>query len=151
MRVKLPGRICCRDDHSFLWPQEPGRARRLGIPKAICMHELRIFAFYHSGAELAPFANSAPPCECATLRGRFEHPRFKAGLRLLNWKSKTVICPCVSNIVFAQTDFPHSHESFTLGACLVGRAPLRAPCRRAVPLKRALGNIIPPLVDRTGT
>jgi hypothetical protein len=150
MRVKLPGRICCRDDHSFLWPQEPGRARRLGIPKAICMHELRIFAFYHSGAKLPPLANGAPPCGRAALKGRFGHPCFKAGLRL-NWKSKTVVGPCVSNIVLTQTGCSHSHESFTLGACLVGRAPSRAPCRGSVPLKRPLGNIIPPLVDRTGT
>ena len=150
MRVELPGRICCGDDHSFLWPQEPRRARRLGIPKAICMHELRIFAFYHSGAELAPFANSAPPCERATLKGWFEHPRFKAGLHL-NWMRNTVVCPCISNIVLAQIDWSHSHESLTLGSCFVGLAPLRASCRRAVPLKRPLGNIIPPLVDRTGT
>jgi len=81
MRVEPSGGICYRDDHSFLWPQKPGRARRLGIPKAICLHEVRIFSLYHSGAELAPFANGAPSCGRATLRRRFERPRFKAGLR----------------------------------------------------------------------
>jgi hypothetical protein len=103
MRVELSGRICRRDDHSFLWPQEPGRARHLGIPKAICLHELRIFSFYDSGAELAPFANGAPPCKRATPRVRFRGPGSKAGVRL-NWRSKIVVCPCVPSILVAQVN-----------------------------------------------
>jgi hypothetical protein len=51
--------------------------KNLDEPKAIRLHELRIFAFYHSRAELAPFANGAPSCGRATLNAR-----FKAGLRL---------------------------------------------------------------------
>jgi len=63
MRFNRSEGNCFRDDPSFVWYQESGRARRLDIPEALRLHGLRLFSLHHSRAELASVASVAPERE----------------------------------------------------------------------------------------
>jgi hypothetical protein len=91
MRGKLSEGICLRDDPPFFWYQESGRTRRLGITKAICLHELRLFSLHHTRAELAPVAIVAPERKLRLWTWGLSVLRFFSDLRL-DFGSEIVVC-----------------------------------------------------------
>jgi len=52
MRVRLSGRVSCRDDNPLPRLEESGQTWRLGIPEAFGLLGLRLFTVYRPGIRI---------------------------------------------------------------------------------------------------